>query len=367
MTANSIGASVGNNGSNRDADVAVVQLLLNNVPPSQGGANPELVKDGLCGPKTIKAIGQFQKNQFGWQDGLVEPGKRTINTLNKLQPVITPATPPCGCPRGPALPIRPNDLEKFKRTGFHLGVHHAAPFKGKSNEVTVHEPGSDSSDARSEVYVADIPPAPRPLVGPPSAKEAAVQNGPTALMWVRSATVALRRLIECGGNTDKIARSPAFPILNRHFHLTLADLKPTTLLGFPTNNPRNFILHNIEKIYNFAAIAIQRSAKETVWVSSPAEGGDINNTSFVPIPLDGFIHVTPLYLRLGPLHGVLTVVHEMVHYVTENRVFDVLYRRERPDEYDTQSSSDALRCADTYAYFAFHCHSGSSRILENSD
>ena len=191
MAAFLIGAPVGANGSNRSADVAVVQFLLNNVPPGQGGANPELVKDGLCGPKTIRAIRQFQTNQFGWHDELVEPGKVTISKLNGLQPDITPQTPPCGDELRPPPPRLPNALDKLKANRFQIGLNFAVAVADPAT-VAVPAPGSDSPDARTTVFIADVPPAPRPPVGPLSPKEAAVQNGPEAFTWICSAMAALR-------------------------------------------------------------------------------------------------------------------------------------------------------------------------------
>jgi hypothetical protein len=67
------------------------------VPPIDGGPSPQLKIDGICGPKTIKAIRDFQMKQFGWSgaDGRVDPGKQTIERLNKKRiKEITPHLPP---------------------------------------------------------------------------------------------------------------------------------------------------------------------------------------------------------------------------------------------------------------------------------
>ena len=77
-----ITASVGVGGKNRAADVRVVQELLNNVPTASGGPAPLLAVDGLIGPKTTAAIRRFQKAQFGWLDGRVDPGGPTIARLS---------------------------------------------------------------------------------------------------------------------------------------------------------------------------------------------------------------------------------------------------------------------------------------------
>lgn len=79
-----IAGSVGVNGRNDESDTLTVQTLLNQVPAMQGGAEPVLDLDGWCGNKTVAAIRKFQQRQFNSQDGLVEPGKRTIQKLNAL-------------------------------------------------------------------------------------------------------------------------------------------------------------------------------------------------------------------------------------------------------------------------------------------
>lgn len=85
--AKSISGSVGQGGRNFPLqDVLTVQYLLNCVPHTQGGPSPELVLDGVCGPKTRNAIAQFQRRTFGFTDGRVDPGGRTLLALQKFDP-----------------------------------------------------------------------------------------------------------------------------------------------------------------------------------------------------------------------------------------------------------------------------------------
>ena len=91
-----ISASVGQGGKNQPDDVSAIQYCLDQVPPIDGGPNPPLKIDGLCGPKTIKAIRDFQLKHFGWSgcDGRIDPGKQTIKKLNeKRQRWIQPYLP----------------------------------------------------------------------------------------------------------------------------------------------------------------------------------------------------------------------------------------------------------------------------------
>jgi peptidoglycan hydrolase-like protein with peptidoglycan-binding domain len=92
-----IGATVGKGGKNLDDDVRAVQVALNR----RIGAG--LNVDGLCGPKLIKAIIEFQK-ALGQSrpDGRVDPGRGTARALagsGKL-----------GAPPKPPEPIPPPDL-----------------------------------------------------------------------------------------------------------------------------------------------------------------------------------------------------------------------------------------------------------------
>ena len=89
-------ASVGIGGVNRYYDTITVQNLLNNVPLASGGPVPVLKEDGLCGPKTKKAIQTFQLKQFGWSlaDGRVDPGGPTHAKLNEFDRSTPTQVPP---------------------------------------------------------------------------------------------------------------------------------------------------------------------------------------------------------------------------------------------------------------------------------
>ncbi len=91
-----ITGSVGSGGVNKSEDVWNIQYGLDQVPPIDGGPNPPLKIDGLCGPKTIGAIRDFQVKHFGWGgcDGRIDPGRQTLAKLNeKRQRWIAPTLP----------------------------------------------------------------------------------------------------------------------------------------------------------------------------------------------------------------------------------------------------------------------------------
>lgn len=71
---------------NLDRDVRTIQTALNKIKGSQGGPKIPLVVDGKCGNKTNKAIWDFQFHHFKIKgaDGVIEPGKQTIQRINQL-------------------------------------------------------------------------------------------------------------------------------------------------------------------------------------------------------------------------------------------------------------------------------------------
>ena len=95
-----ISASVGKGGVNLPHDTVTIQNALNQVPLGKGRPNPLLAVDAKCGPKTIKAIGEFQLKHFGWSgaDSLVEPNRQTIKKLNEVLGTSLAAKPGTASP-----------------------------------------------------------------------------------------------------------------------------------------------------------------------------------------------------------------------------------------------------------------------------
>ena len=89
-------SSVGRGGVNSRSDTKIVQQLLNDALKSTPGFRP-LAVDGIAGPKTNAAIEMFQKKALGWSDGRVDPGGKTITSLNqKMSPAPSTPTPQAG-------------------------------------------------------------------------------------------------------------------------------------------------------------------------------------------------------------------------------------------------------------------------------
>jgi len=99
-----ISGSVGSGGLNRRADVLAVQKLINaNLPIPLA----PLEEDGVCGPKTIFAIGEYQRRnlQMNPADGRVDPNGATFRSLGASS--SSPAPAPYAAPAPPVAPAPP--------------------------------------------------------------------------------------------------------------------------------------------------------------------------------------------------------------------------------------------------------------------
>jgi peptidoglycan hydrolase-like protein with peptidoglycan-binding domain len=148
--AETITASVGTSPApNRFQDVETIQSLLNQVPPNQGGPQPLLDLDGICGPLTTGAIRRFQQFQFNFQDGRVDPNQRTLAKLNEFD--LDPAV---------GNPIRFQEFQPFD--GFEPAnpLRKAAPWQmvplGGSKIVRVLNAGPVTSVTSNNTNIARV-------------------------------------------------------------------------------------------------------------------------------------------------------------------------------------------------------------------
>jgi peptidoglycan hydrolase-like protein with peptidoglycan-binding domain len=110
--ATQIGGSVGLGGKNFRADVQAVQELLNRVKVGQGGPLSPVAVDGMFGPETVGAITRFQKQNFSWGDGRVDPNGQTLARLNACADGAAPGAvggPPAAF-GPPTTPSDPNGV-----------------------------------------------------------------------------------------------------------------------------------------------------------------------------------------------------------------------------------------------------------------
>src|SRR5215469_15100724 len=76
-----IARSVGAGGANLSKDVKYVQALLNVF--REKNHKTALKVDGIVGPKTLKAIEEFQLSRTAFHDDRIDPGGPTIRALEK--------------------------------------------------------------------------------------------------------------------------------------------------------------------------------------------------------------------------------------------------------------------------------------------
>ncbi|MCZ2148933.1 MAG: peptidoglycan-binding protein [Bryobacterales bacterium] len=83
-----INHSVGKRGVNNARDVLAVQQALNRIGPELAGPATILKEDGIVGPKTQRAIDDFQRRHFGSgkADGTIDVNNRTQAKISSLQP-----------------------------------------------------------------------------------------------------------------------------------------------------------------------------------------------------------------------------------------------------------------------------------------
>jgi peptidoglycan hydrolase-like protein with peptidoglycan-binding domain len=149
-----ISASVGSGGGNRNADVRIIQELLNRVPVSRGGPAAPLDVDGLCGPFTVNAIRNFQQRNGVLADGRVDVNGRTFQLLLTFDtgqpagapaaPAAAPAPPPAAPPPPVAAPSAPSsNASSLRQRIIEIANAMATPAPGKvSDLVTAVEPGT---------------------------------------------------------------------------------------------------------------------------------------------------------------------------------------------------------------------------------
>ena len=121
--AKSISGSVGFGGMNRNADVRLVQELLNGHASKMPGFM-RLKEDGISGNKTVTAIKQFQRTVVGFQmpDGRVDPVGKTFTAL-------TAGSGPGG---GHQIPKKPKPVAGM----ITLTVQHGNKIPTKTNGLT---------------------------------------------------------------------------------------------------------------------------------------------------------------------------------------------------------------------------------------
>ena len=94
MKNKSLSGSVGRTARNLVEDVRLVQYLLNCVPLTSGGPTRELLVDGVCGPRTVRAIFRFRRALRGPTGARINPNQQVFRALLAHDPYPSRPLPP---------------------------------------------------------------------------------------------------------------------------------------------------------------------------------------------------------------------------------------------------------------------------------
>ena len=115
MNNKSLSGSVGRTARNLIEDVRLVQYLLNCVPLTSGGPTRELLVDGVCGPRTVRAIFRFRRALHGPTGARINPNRQVFRALLAHDPYPSQPLPPAAMPTqgrgstGPGTAVGRND------------------------------------------------------------------------------------------------------------------------------------------------------------------------------------------------------------------------------------------------------------------
>jgi hypothetical protein len=145
----------------------VIQGLLDRISEDVGGPHAQLDVTGRMDDATFMAICRFQRCQFGWADGVVDPDNKTLHRLNALagpSPFIKPRLP---------LPALLQDVHKQQFPRWHgpvglAGTNNCTDFE-YFQEVLALNSGLTSPPALSRALdLAGLIPGDPPVDSDPS-------------------------------------------------------------------------------------------------------------------------------------------------------------------------------------------------------
>jgi hypothetical protein len=324
----------------RGPHVAKIQQALIQV------AGADLEADGIYGPATAAVVADFKRNQkpqilnfAGEIDNIVG-----IKTIAALDDGMVPKNPK----------PQPNALSRYcgndRRTVPTLG----GGFR-----------------SRLAFSVAD-----GSVTGPPtetSLLSTVRQNAAQARVWLKSTLFDLNTFrLQVQIPPDQVRVIPTHARLKTHFLFDIDLFKNGPIIALKAT-PRNAEGVVSDLVDFYTAIDKLMSSPDRTFV---AELRDLANTqgfkqfktsaAFVPDPpnMDA-IHVTPLYLDLGPLKRVAVLIHEAAHFVSQTTFQDIEHPRD-PD-YPGPQFGVAIKNVYSYEQLATHLFLRADRRLLDSE
>ncbi len=313
-----IALSVGQAGTNLPADVRTIQDALNRVSDDQGGAAPDLIVDGNCGPKTKKAIQVFQLKHFGWNgaDGLVEPNRQTLTRINDI---LGSSFENKKSPMGHPLPWNPSGQKWLDSDSFRL----------------------------AQKFIL-----------------AAIANLTTASPYLEGA--------ESSGGLSVFSRSERMNLLNKHFQIDSfgSDKREKFEFILKHYNRMRQVFERPGGLWGASAFEPDPTTVPDGWRRDAMagrggfyRGGEISNEQGHALRIDS-IYIQQSFFEASKFLQACILVHELAHFVGHPiNIKDPCYYSE--PGYKTLKPEVRIVNADNYADFASDAGSGRTQAQDS--
>jgi putative peptidoglycan binding protein len=319
----------------RGPHVAKIQQALIQV------AGATIVVDGIYGPATAAAVADFKRRQ----------NPPILNFAGKIDDIVgikTMAALDAMLPKGP----KPYAFFRY------CGNDHTTPPVSGFRPILAFGFRSESA------------------TGTPSPSEMmtiARNNASQARVWLKSTLFTLnifRLQVQIPPAQAKLL--PTHAILNKHFRFDVDLFRNGPIIGL-LSDPRTAqeTVADLVQFYTKIDDTLRQFDRTFIpdmrdLAHTPGFVQFATSACFVPDPpkMDA-IHVTPLYLTLGPLKRVAVLIHESTHFVSRTEFRD--FSHSRSPDYPGPDYMPAIRNAYSYEQLATHMFLGADRRLQDSE
>ncbi len=375
-----IKGSVGQGGANSREDTKAVQIALNAVPDALGGGGDSLAVDGLVGPLTIGAIKTFQSRWLTILDGRCDPTGPTLGLLNAM-PGVGDALPP--------------------------GTATAAAVSGAPNSVVGAKPGKKKKPGPSAAELTRIRAAEELQFGVDQHHMGIIFHWLIVALRVNDAAqrhVSRLRALGTGGTLPAAALTDedrsSFLLVAKTFKLheravgaaaagvarVDSILRQSMLLVNQHLPPRPFVVSPPPDGRKPLFVCLFGTPPQAITpVGSVLGYTAVGGLHLQPGPSGFFnpfikpgvvlperndrIYLPPAFGSLNTDLQRLTLLHELAHNVGpapgQGAVGDIA-NVDQPAKYKALSSTQRLREADSYGFFATECNIGTEHAVERS-
>lgn len=362
--------SVGKGGVNRRDDARALQIALNAVPESLGGAGESLAVDGLVGPLTIHAIGAFQERWLEVRDARCDPDGPTLALLNAMAGVgdaLPPGTAAAAA-RTPIIAAKPAkhhspspaelariqaaELRQFVVEHHHTSIvlrwlftalrvndaaeRHVRRLRGLAHGATLPASALGDEERCSFLLVA---------------KTFKLHEHAVA-----AAEAGIRRV-------DSILRQSML-LINRHI--------PRPPVVSPAPETKGPLFVSLFGLPPHVPAALGYTVEGGLHLA-PGPSGFFNRfvvPGRVVAERNERIYLPPAFDDINPDLQRLTMIHELAHNVGgspgQRSGVDEIGTVDRPVKWKGLSSFQRLHTADSFGFFATECNIGTERAVTQS-